>query len=108
MSERVKEIVQKEEVKYSLEFLNKLNSLLPDDLELKKEILLLANNNEFKVGRLLDDLTDEKINAIEIVKSFEEGDLHLHNLFTKAKRLANNEELWNMWMSEIENESTRT
>jgi hypothetical protein len=95
------------DVSYSLDFLNKLNSILPEG-DLKQKALLLANNNELKLGSILDELTDEKIDNIEIVKAFEKGDLALHNLFVKAKRLANYEDLWNSWMSEIENGPTRT
>lgn len=99
--------IQNNEVNYSLEFLNSLNAILPEG-EMKVEALRLANNNDIKLGSLLNDLTDERIDANEIIKCFEEGNLALHNLFVKAKRLAQYQQLWENYVFHLENESTRT
>ena len=94
-------------INYSLDFLTSLNAILPDG-KFKVKALELANNNDIKLGSLLNELTDEKIDAIEIVKCFEEGNVALHNLFVKAKRLAQYKQLWDSYMLQIEDELTRT
>jgi hypothetical protein len=100
--------VNEHEIHYPLEFINEIALVFSDN----KEIITLANNNDFRLGRILNDYTDETITPEEILDVFEgpRSDWGMHNLYQKARRLTKYRALWSRWVQivELEHDGDRT
>jgi hypothetical protein len=67
----------------------------------------MAENGDYAIGKILDELSDNQITPEEILKTFNSNNVwkSMHNLYTRAKKMSNINLLYGMWLDKISEEN---
>ena len=83
---------------YPESFVNNIIEVFGENSEITK----LAQSGDYRLGRYLNDMTDEVISAEEIVKAIEGDSIDLHKLYVKARNANVYNQLWYQWNNILE------
>lgn len=80
-------------IDYPKDFINAISKIFGEN---SKEVDLVLQGS-YKIGAILNDLTDEYISNEALVNSIEDGSIQLHQVYVKARELNAYDHLWFMW-----------
>jgi len=85
-------------IKFSEEFIQKLRSVYPACVDYHK----MAIDGDEQLISVLNCMTDDSIDNNTIITCLEKGEEGRHNLYTRAKRLQERDEIYFMALEEWE------
>lgn len=86
-------------IQYPKEFVSSIKHAFGENSKPHKLVLL----GSYRIGEILNDLTDEYISHQELVDSIEGESIMLHNVYNKCRELNIYDNLWFEWNDIIEN-----